>query len=145
MPVFQLIYRSRANAYFSDDDLISLLRQCRTKNIENNVTGLLLYGYGNFVQLLEGDEDVVLDLYTKHIAADTRHRNLSVLQQHTAPERLFKNWSMAFRPLDAERLRILNPVGYLDPEQPATGNKNLLSPLRFLEMMQGFAHNMQGR
>lgn len=143
MPVFQLIYRSRAQAYFSDDDLISLLRQCRTRNIEKNVTGLLLYGYGNFVQLLEGDETVVLDLYDNRIATDPRHQNLSVLHRATSTERLFKNWSMAFRPLDAERLRIINPGGYLDPDQPPAGSKNLLSPLRYLEMMQGFSHNMQ--
>ncbi len=143
MPVFQLIYRSRANAYFSDDDLISLLRQCRTKNIENNVTGLLLYGYGNFIQLLEGDENVVLDLYQNRIATDPRHHNLSVLHRTTSTERTFKNWSMAFQPLDAERLRALNLKGYQNPEQAPAGGKNLLSPLRFLEVMQGFAHNMQ--
>ncbi|MCB0573779.1 MAG: BLUF domain-containing protein, partial [Saprospiraceae bacterium] len=42
MPVFQLIYRSRANRYFTDDDLIELLKQCRSNNAEQNITGLLL-------------------------------------------------------------------------------------------------------
>lgn len=141
MPVFQLIYRSKANAYFSDDDLIQLLRQCRTKNIEKKVTGLLLYGYGTFIQLLEGEESVVRELYLHRIAPDPRHRNPVILHQHYVPKRQFKDWSMAFRPLDAERVKDLS--GYLEPEQTSRNGKNLLAPLRLLELMQGFALDMQ--
>ncbi len=140
MSVFQLIYRSKANAYFSDDDLIHLLRQCRSKNIEKEVTGLLLYGYGSFIQLLEGKEEVVRDLYSKRIALDPRHSNPVILLQHQVPKRLFKDWSMAFQPLNSERVRTLS--GYMNPEQSSNAGKNLLAPLRLLEVMQGFAHDL---
>ena len=140
MPVFQLIYRSKANAYFSDDDLIRLLHQCRTNNIGKKVTGLLLYGYGNFIQLLEGDDDVVRDLYTQRISRDPRHRDPVILHQKYVPKRLFKNWSMAFKPLNAERVKHLS--GFLEPERPLKNGKNLLAPLRLLEVMQGFALDM---
>lgn len=143
MTVFQLIYRSKASAYFSDDDLIQLLRQCRTKNIEKKVTGLLLYGYGSFIQLLEGEEKVVRDLYAHRIALDPRHRDPVILHQRHVPKRLFKDWSMAFRPLDARRVHQLR--GYLDPEQSSESGKNLLAPLRLLELMQGFAFEMHRR
>lgn len=141
MPVFQLIYRSKATTYFTDDDLIALLRQCRSNNTGKKVTGLLLYGYGNFIQILEGDDDVVRDLYTKHILSDPRHRDPVILYQKYVPKRLFKNWSMAFKPLNAERVRHLS--GFLEPERSSNdGKKNLLAPLRLLEVMQGFAHDM---
>ena len=143
MPVFQLIYRSKASTYYHDDDLALLLRQCRTKNIEKQVTGLLLYGYGNFVQLLEGQDHVVRDLYNNRIVGDPRHRDPVVLHQGYVPKRLFKDWSMAFQPLNAERVRGLS--GYLSPGQTSGSGKNLLAPLRLLEVMQGFATDMQRR
>jgi hypothetical protein len=141
MPVFQLIYRSKANAYFTDDDLIVLLRQCRSNNIEKKVTGLLLYGYGNFIQLLEGDDDVVRDLFAERISLDPRHRDPVVLHQKYVQKRLFKNWSMAFKPLNAERVHQLS--GFLEPEQVSKHGKNLLAPLRLLEVIQGFALDMR--
>ncbi|GAB4489812.1 MAG: BLUF domain-containing protein [Saprospiraceae bacterium] len=141
MSVFQLIYRSKANGYFSDEDLILLLRQCRTKNMEKNVTGLLLYGYGNFIQLLEGEEKVVLDLYEKRIALDPRHSSPVVLHRKNISQRLFKDWAMAFQPLNAERVRDLS--GFLAPENSPKAGKNLLAPLRLLEVMQGFALDMK--
>lgn len=143
MPVFQLIYRSKANAYFNDDDLIRLLRQCRSKNIENKVTGLLLYGYGSFIQLLEGEDETVRQLYHRQIITDPRHHNPVILHQHYVPKRMFKDWSMAFRPLDAGRINNLS--GFTQPEQASKNGKNLLAPLRLLELMHGFAIEMQNR
>lgn len=143
MRVFQLIYRSKASAYYNDDDLAQLLRQCRSKNIEKKVTGLLLYGYGSFVQLLEGQDNVVRELYNQRIVPDARHHDPVVLHQGYVPKRLFKDWSMAFQPLNAERVRHLS--GYLSPEQTAGSGRNLLAPLRLLEVMQGFAMDMRNR
>lgn len=143
MSVFQLIYRSKANAYFSDEDLIVLLRQCRTKNVEKNVTGLLLYGYGSFIQLLEGEEKTVLDLYSNRIVLDSRHRDPVILHKNRTQQRLFKEWSMAFQPLNTERVRDLG--GFISPENSSKAGKNLLAPLRLLEVIQGFAFDMEKR
>lgn len=143
MPVFQLIYRSKASSYFSDDDLIALLRECRQNNISGNITGLLLYGHGSFVQLLEGREKIVRELFFNHIAHDKRHREPVVLHRAHAPERLFSEWSMAFRPMDPALVRDLG--GFTEPDAPAPGGKNLLAPLRLLELMQGFALDMKNR
>lgn len=143
MPVFQLIYRSKASYFFSEDDLIALLRQAREHNTQNNITGLLLYGYGNFIQLLEGGEKDVKNLFFKHIEKDARHRDSVVLQQTFVEKRLFKDWSMAFQSLDSEQLRDLK--GYLDPQKKSSEGRNMLAPLRLLELMQSFSFAMQGR
>lgn len=143
MPIFQLIYRSKANFFLSDNDLITLLRQARENNAEKNITGLLLYGHGNFIQLLEGNEEYVRDLFYTRISKDKRHRNVVVLHQAHAPERQFKNWSMAFHALNLERVR--NLKGYLEPQKQSDDGKDLLAPLRLLELMQGFSLTMHGR
>jgi len=143
MPVFQLIYRSKANLYFSDEDLIALLRECRQHNASKDITGLLLYGHGSFVQLLEGREKIVRELFFNHIAHDKRHREPVVLHRAYAPGRLFSEWSMAFRPMNPALVRDLN--GFMEPDSPASGGKNLLAPLRLLELMQGFSLDMKSR
>lgn len=140
MPVFQLIYRSKANSFFTDEDLITLLKKARLSNAQKNITGLLLYGYGSFTQILEGKEDAVRDLYFNRISKDTRHSNLVVLQQAEVPKRMFQNWSMAFQPLDAEKVREIN--GYTDPAAKPENGKNLLAPLRLLDLVQSFSFAM---
>ena len=60
---------------------------------------MLLYKDGNFMQALEGDEDVVRGLHAR-IALDQRHRGLITLLEGSVPERQFPDWSMGFRDLD---------------------------------------------
>lgn len=143
MLIFQLIYRSKATSFFTDEDLITLLRQARENNTQKNITGLLLYGYGNFIQLLEGNEKEVKNLFFNHIEKDARHRDSAVLQQTFVEKRLFKDWSMAFQPLDSERVHDLK--GYLEPHKKSGEDKNLLAPMRLLELMQGFSLAMHRR
>ena len=50
---------------------------------------------------------------------------------------------MAFRPLDTGRVKNLS--GYTIPEGASKTGKNLLAPLRLLEVMQGFALEMNKR
>jgi hypothetical protein len=42
-----------------DDELQNILSLSRKNNQMKNVTGVLLYGNGQFIQLLEGDRDLV--------------------------------------------------------------------------------------
>ncbi len=57
--MFFLVYVSSATRPFSGEDLRALLETCRKDNAELGVTGMLLYKDGNFMQVLEGDEDAV--------------------------------------------------------------------------------------
>ncbi len=83
---------------FTRDGLRLLLDECTTANKATNVTGMLLYKDGNFIQVLEGEEQNVRSLYAK-IGRDLRHRGLIALLQGEIAERQFPNWSMGFREL----------------------------------------------
>ncbi len=104
--MYQLIYVSSAVTPFSDEELKSLLVNCRSRNTSIEVTGLLLYKDGNFMQLLEGEREVLETLYTK-ISRDPRHRGLIVLIRQTIAERSFPNWSMGFRDLRNKEVQSL--------------------------------------
>jgi len=71
--MFSLIYVSSAVTEFSKSELVDLLESCHANNANLGVTGMLLYKDGNFMQALEGNEDVVRGLHAK-IALDPRHR-----------------------------------------------------------------------
>ena len=101
--MFRLVYVSSATTPFSQDDLVELLTQARTKNQRLGVTGMLLYKDGNFMQVLEGDEAVVRELFGC-IERDPRHHGSIVLleevllqQNDAGEERAFPDWSMGFR------------------------------------------------
>ena len=70
--MFQLIYASHAKHAFDETELVSLLKASRTKNLKLNITGMLLYKDGIFMQLLEGDETEVRKLFST-IKHDNRH------------------------------------------------------------------------
>ena len=91
----QVIYSSAAVAPFSDSALTELLAAARVNNARLGVTGMLLYHEGSFLQALEGDEDVVANLYTK-IGKDKRHHRLVALLQRNVERRHFAQWEMGF-------------------------------------------------
>jgi len=94
-PVFQLIYISAANHQFTEEELDELLQAARVNNQSLNITGMLLFHEGSFIQALEGDQATVEQLYKK-IGTDKRHVETKVLYRGEIPDRDFKNWSMGF-------------------------------------------------
>jgi len=96
--MLQIVYGSSAARPFSKTKLIELLSQARAKNGRLGISGMLLYKDGNFLQVIEGDEVVVRQLF-ESISQDVRHQNILVIDENTITERQFGNWSMAFRNL----------------------------------------------
>ena len=97
-PVFQLVYVSSAVEPFTEAQLQDLLLVSRRNNRQFGITGMLLYKDGNFMQLLEGDEPAVREIF-RRIVSDSRHHDLITLLQAPAPERDFAEWTMGFRHL----------------------------------------------
>ncbi len=94
-PAYQLIYISAANHEFTEEELENLLRAARENNQSLNITGMLLFHEGSFIQALEGEQAAVEKLYKK-IGTDKRHLETRVLYRGDVPDRDFKNWSMGF-------------------------------------------------
>ena len=60
-----LIYISTAVKLMTDAELISILADSRDNNKLKNITGMLLYGDGTFIQVLEGGKKDITDTYHK--------------------------------------------------------------------------------
>ncbi len=90
-----LIYLSAAKTPFSDKELLHHLENVREKNKLNDITGILMYADGNFLQLLEGTKAQVETLF-KTISADKRHHYITKIKEGYETERFFPDSPMAF-------------------------------------------------
>jgi hypothetical protein len=110
--MYYLIYISTAVKLMNTQELTEILTISRKKNLENNITGMLLYAEGTFIQVLEGTEQDVLSIY-RTITMDLRHKNLIKLVSAPLAKRAFPEWSMGFAVIDASKMAELQ--GYIHP------------------------------
>lgn len=89
----RLMYASRAVPSVDQEALLNILRQCKTRNPEHGITGVLCYSDGIFLQVLEGGRSAVNALYNR-IVADTRHTQVELMTYAEIGERRFAGWSM---------------------------------------------------
>jgi hypothetical protein len=91
----QLLYVSNASCGLAPRALDAILSASRANNILLGITGLLLHIDGGFLQILEGDERAVRELYAR-IAADRRHREPRILLDREIAVPTFTGRSMGF-------------------------------------------------
>jgi hypothetical protein len=97
--VISLVYVSRALVPFDADALGELLAQSRTDNLRRGLSGILLHKDGQFMQAIEGPEDMVDEVFSS-IAADPRHELINTLLREPIQERQFPSWTMGYREID---------------------------------------------
>ena len=116
-PLIRLIYASEstnpANEQFGalQIDVGRILMQSRKNNPRHQIGGVLYFSNNYFFQCLEGQQDVVNQLYNK-IAEDPRHDNVQSLSIKRINERYFTNWSMKYVSLEENITKLLNEHGY---------------------------------
>lgn len=93
--MYSVLYRSVAEPDFSKEDIYKMLSYARAYNNSNGITGCLLYHRGQFLQLIEGEEEEVTALYNR-IRQDPRHRMVTTLETRSDVHRIFNDWDMAF-------------------------------------------------
>jgi len=139
--MLSLIYVSTAVKPLSDEELLDILKLSRENNATKEITGLLLYKGGNFMQVLEGPDEAVEALYKK-IEADPRHKDLNVLSREQISARQFPTWGMAFQNLDDPHIK--DEPGYsqfLQDEFVAEVYRK--NPLQAYTMLLTFRDNMR--
>jgi hypothetical protein len=110
---YSIVYSSTAIVDFKEAALLQLLKHGRCFNERAGITGVLMYGGGRFMQVLEGCPAAVRCLYAR-IAADPRHGHLDRLADGLVARREFTEWRMSFAPRPAGFSLL---PGYLTPPQ----------------------------
>jgi hypothetical protein len=107
MALNQLIYVSSATRKLDEDDILRILESAVRHNAANDVTGMLLYASGNFLQVLEGEEAAVDEAFSR-ISEDNRHQDIIEISREAVPSRDFAAWSMGFRGVSADDAKALS-------------------------------------
>jgi hypothetical protein len=115
----RLMYASRAAAGLDNEEVAAILRQSRSANARDGITGALcLCNAGRlFIQVLEGGREAVSRRYNR-IAADARHTDVTLLQFDEVTERRFAGWSMGqvnMARLNQALILKYSETGNLDP------------------------------
>ena len=106
MSLRRIIYTSQASEQFTKRKLLDLLHTSRGYNTIDNISGLLMHKDGYFLQIIEGEHDVVEDLFQR-LSNDTRHKNIKMILDRSVESRLFSNWAMGCADFDEPELSML--------------------------------------
>ena len=94
----QVIYVSE-KTNTSSDTLTDIYDISQKNNSESGISGCLLIGSNSYLQLLEGPDSAVENLYSK-IKMDGRHKKVKKIFEQHIEEKLFSSWSMKFAPFN---------------------------------------------
>jgi Sensors of blue-light using FAD len=93
MKLVRLIYASELFAPLAKHALQHILATAERNNAELGITGYLCVSPQYALQCLEGPRDAVNRLYNT-IAADSRHKNVTIIRYAEPWRRLFPEWYM---------------------------------------------------
>lgn len=106
-----IVYVSTAIKLLPQEQLMDILNTSRVYNAAHHISGVLLYAEGTFIQVLEGDDTEVDEIFSK-IKTDFRHKNIIKLIDDTISTKSFSAWLMGFALVEAKPAKDL--LGYLN-------------------------------
>lgn len=112
METYRIIYASTGTRPFGPAEFDRLLTQARIYNFSEGIGGLLLRADLQFLEVLEGPEPAVAELYAR-IATDPRHHTVRTLEAAAVRGPLFRPASLGFAEVEPAALGRLS--AYLDP------------------------------
>ena len=95
MNLVQIIYASRTCRSLDQGEIIDILRKSQAKNQKNKISGLLLYCNGQFLQLIEGPEKAVNELFDT-ISNDSRHNGIEIIHKTNVESMVMPTWAMGY-------------------------------------------------
>ncbi|WDE98980.1 BLUF domain-containing protein [Lentisphaera profundi] len=133
--MFTLIYISRATSPMAPQDLEAILKISRPNNSQKNISGMLIYKNGEFMQALEGKQEDIEKVFTI-ISKDKRHDEILVLSRKEIPERCFADWSMGFKNLSSNLAD-----GHVDPDSFFSDKNDFNQGFTALNFLSSFYQN----
>ena len=98
MPISRLLYSSvsrlEPGALTIDRQITRIAGEAALLNEEAGITGILVFVEDQFIQILEGETEVVEEIFER-ICCDFRHAQVRLIDLVSVKERLFDRWHMA--------------------------------------------------
>lgn len=120
--LFRLVYHSENHLGAADGKMIRDLNTIMDVSNRNNekagITGALIFDSLWFLQILEGDRDVVAATL-RRISQDERHDNVTVMDAREIDRRQFGNWWMGLSFLRGDNSALLARHGLSNRLEPS--------------------------
>lgn len=132
----QLVYISRitSTGLSSPSTLNDISETAVERNQLDDITGILCYGNGYFLQCVEGSEQALTNLKNR-LLVDDRHKEIKILDFSEIIERRFASWSL--RSITLERWMTKEPeLKKLMPFKPYEWSADEWQ--QFLDILQGY-------
>jgi len=97
--LYEMMYISKAVEGVTKAEIKKIVEISVKNNKTKDITGMLVYRKNEFIQLLEGDQKAVLELYEK-IAKDPRHESIFLIYKGEIKKRECPDWAMSYVDLD---------------------------------------------
>lgn len=111
----------------------------RIKNARLGVTGVLLYVKGNIVQVLEGEQPLVEELYNS-IRKDPRHTDVRTVISQPISQRLFSHWYMGYETVTTQQYEEVEGIISTDNQDNKSFDPNQPVILRMLQRFFELTH-----
>jgi serine/threonine protein kinase len=115
LEIHQLAYESHPTDALTKEQLKDILNKSQYKNIRLNLSGLLIFHAGKFLQLLEGGKKEVDELFDA-IRRDPRHTDIKVVLESDCQFRSMPSWVMGLSADDNLAEMIGSMDYYISPE-----------------------------
>lgn len=125
--VYQLIYTSRAQSGIDTRTLEQIAYLSSGRNEVRDVTGILINAGDLILQVLEGEEFVVRDIFNT-LCRDTRHYEVTVLCEGENTQREFPGVFMRFKSITCKTKRgLLNALTDDSPLMDISGGQRIFA------------------
>jgi hypothetical protein len=98
-----LIYISTRTPQCTDAEIEKILAASQKNNPQSTITGVLLYSKTTFVQYIEGEYNLISNLYDK-LKLDPRHKNTLLISSAPIKNRSFPSWHMGAKQIDMNNI-----------------------------------------
>jgi hypothetical protein len=113
--IFTVVYVSTLDRDLRSGEIRELLETSRRNNADHDISGMLVFRGRRVMQVLEGEEADVRELY-RSILADPRHHDVLTVWTSVHEQRRFPDWSMGFDELEIPSDR---PASWPEPDLAA--------------------------
>lgn len=140
-----MVYISYSANNFDPDGpegIDNILEVARKHNGDHNISGMLLYKGGIFLQILEGEREELEKLYGR-IALDLRHEGLKLLVKQEVKDRIFNDWTMAYKKIDEPDLNLINTILPWKSIIEDTQNRKTIPSDKILEIFKQFRYQLK--
>ena len=90
-----ICYVSKAAPGLSNEDVEAIFTYTLENNNARGIKGILVFGFGNFFQVIEGDRRTIVRLF-RSIQKDERHQKIEVLINNRMSKPVFGSYSASF-------------------------------------------------